>query len=380
MSQPPAVVPDTKDWTWVLDARCPECGFVAADVDVTRAGDAVRDDAAVWAAALGGPAPSVRPRPGVWSVTEYACHVRDVDAVFAGRLRRMLTEQAPRFENWDQDATAVERRYDLAEPGEVGAELLAAADDVAAVYNAVRPEQRARRGRRGDGSSFTVDTLTRYHLHDLAHHRWDVRREVTVAGYHAHAASYRDASAGLDDAVRTRLDDLVSRLPAGARVLEVGSGGGRDARALEERGVDVRRTDVTPGFVDLLRAAGHAADVVDPLVDDLADPAEPGRPYDGVWANASLLHVARADLPTVLARLAAAVRAGGVLALSVKEGDGEGWSTHGSVAVPRMFTYWREPALRDVLAAAGWEVAQVHDGEGRRGERWLQVVAYRGPT
>ena len=79
-------------------------------------------------------------------------------------------------------------------------------------------------------------------------------------------------------------------------MLEIGSGPGRDARALEEAGVSVRRTDITPGFVALLRADGFEADVVDPLTDDLADPAR-DEPYDGVWAAASLLHVRREDLP-----------------------------------------------------------------------------------
>jgi len=161
-------------------------------------------------------------------------------------------------------------------------------------------------------------------------------------------------------------------------VLEIGSGSGRDAELLEAAGVDVRRTDITPGFVDQLRASGHQADVLDPLTDDLDDPARPGTPYDGVWASASLLHVDRADLPAVLSRLAAATRPGGVLALALKEGDGDAWSTHGSVGAPRHFVYWREPALRAVLDAAGWEVEQVgHTSSARTGEPWLDVQARR---
>ena len=141
-------------------------------------------------------------------------------------------------------------------------------------------------------------------------------------------------------------------------MLEVGSGSGRDAPALEERGLSVRRTDIAPGFVRLLRAEGHDADVVDPLTDDLADP-ERDAPYDGVWASASLLHVRREDLPRVLANLAAVTPPAAPLHLAVKEGDGARFSTHGSVAGPRHFTFWREQPLRDVLADAGWDVAGV---------------------
>ena len=115
--------------------------------------------------------------------------------------------------------------------------------------------------------------------------------------------------------------------------------------------------------------------MLDPLTDDLTDPRRPGTTYDAVWANACLLHVDRADLPVVLARLATATRPGGLLMASVKEGDGEAWSTHGTVATPRHFVYWREPALREVLLGAGWDVEQVTSRDGLRGERWLMVTA-----
>ena len=123
-----------------------------------------------------------------------------------------------------------------------------------------------------------------------------------------------------------------------------------------------------------MRARGSRADVLDPLVDDVVDPADP-RPYDGVWAQACLLHVARADLTVVLARLHAATRPGGVLYCSVKEGDGEGWSTHGYVAEARWFVYWRDPDLRGAMTAAGWTVHAVDRTTGRHGEPWLDVLA-----
>jgi hypothetical protein len=138
----------------------------------------------------------------------------------------------------------------------------------------------------------------------------------------------------------------------------------------------VRRTDITPAFVRLLRADGFEADVVDPLTADLADPVRDA-PYDGVWASASLLHVRREDLPLVLERLAAVTREGGLLHLAVKEGDGARFSTHGNVAAPRHFTFWREEQLRPLLSAAGWCVDQVTSADGSGGDRWLQVEARR---
>ena len=205
-------------------------------------------------------------------------------------------------------------------------------------------------------------------------------KAVTIAAYDASAAAYRDGTAGLPPSVAAAMDGVVARLGAGARVLEIGSGPGRDARALEARGLSVRRTDVSPGFVALLRGSGQAADLLDPLVDDLGDSERPGTPYDGVWASASLLHVARAELPVVLGRLAATTRPGGMIHVSLKEGDGQRWSTHGNVAAPRLFVFWREGPLREVLEQAGWAVEQVARRDGWRGERWLEATATRKDT
>ena len=132
---------------------------------------------------------------------------------------------------------------------------------------------------------------------------------------------------------------------------------------------------MTPAFVALLRERGHACDRLDPLVDDLTSP---DGPYDAVWANASLLHVARTELPTVLRRLAGVTRSGGLLRISLKEGDGEGWSTHGTISSPRRFTYWRAAEVEAVLRASGWGDVEVRQGAGGdRGETWLELSAVR---
>jgi SAM-dependent methyltransferase len=197
----------------------------------------------------------------------------------------------------------------------------------------------------------------------------------TVRSYDRDAAAYVARTATVPDSVRAALERLADRLGPGARVLEIGSGGGRDALLVEQLGLAVRRTDVTPAFVALLREQGHPCDLLDPLVDDLSSP---DGPYDAVWANASLLHVARDDLPTVLDRLAAVTRPGGLLCMSLKEGDGEGWSTHGTINGPRHFTYWRAPDVEAVVRAAGWGDVVVRKGlGGDRGETWLEVSAVR---
>jgi len=169
-----AIEPDTKDWTWVLERPCPECGFVAAEIAVSAIGPLVRGFTPRWAAALDRPDVRDRPRPGTWSVLEYGAHVRDVNLIFAERLRAMLELDYPMFANWDQDEAAVAQRYDLQDPATVASELGQAVSVLADRFDAVRLDQLDRRGRRSNGSDFTVASLGRYYLHDVVHHVHDV--------------------------------------------------------------------------------------------------------------------------------------------------------------------------------------------------------------
>jgi hypothetical protein len=174
MPEPDPVVPDTKDWTWVLDRPCAECGFDPAAHTLASVPAALHDSAMVWSGVLARPDAADRPSPGTWSPLEYACHVRDVHRLFAERVELMLAEDGPRFANWDQDATALASRYAEQDPATVDAELVEAAGHVAGVYAAVPAGSAGRRGTRSNGSEFTVETLALYHLHDVLHHVHDV--------------------------------------------------------------------------------------------------------------------------------------------------------------------------------------------------------------
>ena len=167
-------VPDDKDWTWVLERPCPECGFDASTLDPSAVADLVRSNASDWQRVLAGPDVRRRPAPAVWSPLEYACHVRDVFRIFDHRLDRMLTEDGPHYANWDQDETALAERYDLADPTLVATELDEAATVVADRFATVEGDQWQRTGFRSDGSAFTIDTFARYFLHDPIHHLHDV--------------------------------------------------------------------------------------------------------------------------------------------------------------------------------------------------------------
>jgi DinB superfamily len=195
------ITPDTKDWTWVLRRPCPECGLDTQRFAREAVADMTRVNAAAWHDLLTGPTllasggrppqtPPLdlrgRPEPEVWSALEYGCHVRDVFRRFDGRLTAMLTEDGPRFANWDQDATAVADHYGEQDPAAVAAQLREAAEALAARFDAVSGDQWQRTGTRSDGAAFTVESFARYYIHDPVHHLYDVTR-----AQHAHPQEER---------------------------------------------------------------------------------------------------------------------------------------------------------------------------------------------
>ena len=172
MTEPIGVPPDTRDWTFVITEGCEECGFAPQDPELT--GQRLRATIPTWHTRLAAATASERPAPTVWSAVEYGCHVRDTCRLFRQRLELMLGEVNPEFPNWDQDATAVEEGYFDQDPTDVAQVLGREAEATAAAFDAVKPDQWSRPGRRSNGSTFTVRTFAVYFLHDIEHHIHDV--------------------------------------------------------------------------------------------------------------------------------------------------------------------------------------------------------------
>lgn len=192
----------------------------------------------------------------------------------------------------------------------------------------------------------------------------------TIAAYGRHAQQYIDRTPHqVSGVVKEWLDRAVCGLPRDARLLELGSGFGRDAAYLLSLGYQVRCTDATPAFVEALRARGTPASPLNALTDAL--PVD----LDLVLANAVLLHFSPDEFAEVAAKAHRALRPGGRLAFTLKAGDGEEWSSD-KLGAPRFFRYWRAPQVRAVLAAAGFagpDVREVRAGAGDR--EWLHAVA-----
>ena len=168
------IEPDTKDWTWVLERPCPECGTDVTPYVPSAIPDLLDDAVRRWMSVLRRPDVATRPDDATWSPLEYAAHVSDVCTVFTERLALIRREDNPTFADWDQDAAAVEGGYARRTADEVAGELAQHAKRVSAAFAAVPLADWDRAGLRSNGSPFTVRTLGQYFAHDVLHHLHDV--------------------------------------------------------------------------------------------------------------------------------------------------------------------------------------------------------------
>ena len=136
----------------------------------------------------------------------------------------------------------------------------------------------------------------------------------TLAFYDREAKNY---AARAKPERNRQLEEFLGHLAKGSKILELGCGDGRDSEAMIRSGFDVTPTDGSPGLArEAEKRLGRPVRIL--YFEDLDERAA----YDGVWANACLLHVPADRLGDVLAKVHAALRRGGRFYASYKMGDG----------------------------------------------------------
>jgi SAM-dependent methyltransferase len=188
--------------------------------------------------------------------------------------------------------------------------------------------------------------------------------------YDDNSEAYRERTRGCD--LTALYDGFLSRLSPGAHILDAGCGPGRDAAAFLRRGFRVTAIDASAAMVALAtEATGQPARLLPFQSVEYRDE------FDGIWANASLVHVPRAEIEDVVARLVRALRPGGVLHVSVKVGDGERIAADG-----RFFCDYTEATLGALLTRhPSMHVVSMERSPPQRPQadarEWLMALAHK---
>jgi SAM-dependent methyltransferase len=190
--------------------------------------------------------------------------------------------------------------------------------------------------------------------------------------YQDNAPAFIAATADLD------LSELYSRflplLPAQGQILDFGCGSGRDSLAFARAGFAVLALDPCAEFVAHVQGLNAAEGKLTARLGSVEALAGHER-FDGIWACASLLHLPKAELPAVLARLAGALKPSGVLYASFKRGSFAG-ERNG-----RYFTDLEPEAAEALVAQTPGlvlrEIWLTEDLRPERAESWVNVLAQR---
>lgn len=141
------------------------------------------------------------------------------------------------------------------------------------------------------------------------------------------------------------IDTFLSSLP-GTRILDLGSGPGRDALILKERGFSPTCIDISDAMISLCKEKGLEA-----FRGDIEGVALENNSFDGAWAYASLVHIPKIRIYNALARIYELLKLQGLFFCGVIEGDSEVF--YESTTKPgkkRFFALYHEDEFRNILS------------------------------
>lgn len=195
----------------------------------------------------------------------------------------------------------------------------------------------------------------------------DRKHDTTTLGFYAQEAEVY--AARRDATLHPRLAGFLDLLPQGASVLELGCGGGQDSAVMIASGFDVHPTD---GTAEIAQAAQKRLGI--PVQTLLFEDIDARQAYDGIWANACLLHVPRTSLGDIIGRIHTALKDGGVFYASFKAGEIDGRDQF-----DRYYNYPSQDWLSDLYKHYPWASVSIETAPGggydKKPTQWLHVTA-----
>jgi SAM-dependent methyltransferase len=171
------------------------------------------------------------------------------------------------------------------------------------------------------------------------------KKQLTKQAYDQYAEKFNQTfGEDFKNDVVHKAEIFLERL-SGNKILDLGSGPGNHAEYFAKKGYDVLCIDISEKMIALCREKGLKAEVMD--IENLTLPAQS---FDGIWAIASLLHVPKSNIPSVINSIAKILKPGGILAVSVKEGSGEKMEKHPNFpGTERLFVYFTDYEIRQLF-------------------------------
>ena len=173
--------------------------------------------------------------------------------------------------------------------------------------------------------------------------------QITIAEYQLTADAYRTGT--WDHDVSQNRESLIAAMQKSqGKILDLGCGPGRDLVAFQNMGYEVTGLDATPAFVEMAKQiAGCPV-----LQQSFLSLNLPSHSFDGIFANASLIHVPSSEMLGVLKHLHQTLIDRGILLMSMVRGDREGFSERPTGS--RYVTGWEYETLKSKLEEAQFQI------------------------
>lgn len=200
----------------------------------------------------------------------------------------------------------------------------------------------------------------------------------TIQWYEKNASNYAQAIGDL--ANPELIEEFSDNVNSGGRVLDAGCAAGRDSNLLSKKGFQVTGVDLSKNLLKIARQKYpdiefiHANFLNLPFRDET---------FDGVWANASLLHLeSTEDVERAISEFYRVLSNMGVLHVSVKQQltddkysvVSDSLSNH-----DRFFQWFTKQEISDLLKKNGFKMIKIvedHADPGSRSEvKWIRSLS-----
>jgi SAM-dependent methyltransferase len=197
--------------------------------------------------------------------------------------------------------------------------------------------------------------------------------QITIAEYQSTAASFREGT--WDHDVSQNRQALIAAMPRNpGRILDFGCGPGRDIVAFQAEGHEAIGLDATPAFVEMAKQAGNG----EVWQQNFLNLDLPDQFFDGIFANASLIHVPQAEMLRVLKDLYRSLVPQGAIVMSLARGAGEGYADR--LTGQRYTSFWEYDTMAPIVEQAGFTIAHHYyrpPGLPQPMQSWVAIVAHR---
>ena len=198
------------------------------------------------------------------------------------------------------------------------------------------------------------------------HNDWKgtgISQDTTLSWYRENAIQYAEETR--NSLVLDALWEFLSRMKEGGTILDYGSGSGRDSAYFINKGFSVDSLD---GSAEMKAQAERLFGIKVKLASFLS--LEEKDKYDGIWAQASILHLEEHDLRVALTLIERALKRDGVFYSSFRKGEEDGYEKG------RWYTNMTERRFLSFLPASLymekiWESQDVRPGVSRT---WLSII------